>query len=181
MHFSPVETFGDDCSSGGFPDDSIDAESMTNGGAVFDNLPESSKLGVLHIDDEGLEQLGPSKADEDNDTVSSSSSNSGFFCVRIPVSPTSCISAVDPMADISTDSIDSDACFHPLSQINKDEDKGLARNSPGLVEPSFEIEVNCEQNAPIEKNKKDVSYAMLRITYLLVTLVIMLADGLQGT
>lgn len=170
-----------DLPSGDFRDDSSESaapiarrvEGMPLCDIVFDSYSESSTLDVHRVADIGLKHNLSNESDEveDDDAVSSSSST-GFYCVRVPVSPSTTMSDNDPVGDISIDSADSAACFHPLAQGIENKNEASTRHSPLLFESHIDD--------PIEKCKRKGSYAMLRFTYLLVTLVIMLADGLQG-
>jgi hypothetical protein len=177
-----------DLSSGDFRDDSFESteatamrlEAMPLCDIVFGNFSsESSKLDVHRVADIGLKHNLSSESDEieDDDAISSSSS-AGFYCGRVPASPSSTVSDNDPVGDISIDSNDSSTCFHPLSKQIDSQNEASVRNSPVL----FELHINdtVELSETVERSKRKGSYAMLRFTYLLVTLVIMLADGLQG-
>lgn len=179
-----------DLSSGDFRDDSSEStapiartvEGMPLCDIVFDSNSESSTLDVHRVSDIGLKHILSNESDEvdDDDAISSSSSSSstGFYCVRVPVSPSTTMSDNDLVGDISIDSADSAACFHPLAQGIENKNEARTRHSPLLF--ASHIDDTFELSDPIEKCKRKGSYAMLRFTYLLVTLVIMLADGLQG-
>jgi hypothetical protein len=114
--------------------------------------------------------------DEDfDDTGSRSSTSSNFVCARTPPSPNSTMSRDD---DPSGDVLGHDIFFHPLSQCIESENMPLTAQSTASVESSKKLIL--ESTAQVSGSSNIGSYSMLRITYLLVTLVIMLADGLQG-
>ena len=177
-----------DVTSGDFRDDSCldDETNGVRGGVillsdiVFCKKSEIAKLGVNRVD-EGY--IGPNHhvpgesddvdVDEDDDTVSSSSSE--FIYAILPVSPSTTISEDDTVEHLT---VDSNKCFHPLSKCIDHVSMSLTRIPPVLTESL--LERTCDAAAPTERMTNTGSYSMLRITYLLVTLVIMLADGLQG-
>ena len=179
-------------SSGDYRDDSFESteaigtrvEVMPLCDIMFDNFSsESPTLDAHRVVDLGLKHNLSSESEEveDDDAVSSSSSSTDSYCVRVPASPRTTVSDDDPIGDISIDSVDSSTFFHHLSQKIESKDEASTRNAPVLLvshnNDAFELSDPKDKGKECKRNG---SYAMLRFTFLLVTLVIMLADGLQG-
>jgi hypothetical protein len=146
---------------------------------VFENIPKTPDLD-RHMKSKKLQLTNELDEVYDGDTVSSSSSGC-VCCTRIPATPTSDVSASEPLlVDVSVDSVDPNIFYHPLAQCMDNESEPYIKNLN-----SFNSLTNTISSAKSSVKLRNVaadqsSYTTLRITYLLVTLVIMLADGLQG-
>ena len=145
---------------------------------VLDDAPPQrrSKRTANHLRNVKLDRLVSSESlevdddDDDYDTGSLSSTSSDFVCATVPSSPSSTRSYDDAVDTIF---------FHPLSQqCTEDENMSLTSNPLGVVEST--MRPRREPRTHLSIYDSIGSYSMLRIAYLLVTLVIMLADGLQG-
>ena len=140
---------------------------------VVDDVSKTSNLMVDRVLNVRLKRLVSSESIEfdDDDTGSIGSTNSGYVCARIPTSLGTSMSDDDP----DWNSLVDRTFFYPLSQRIENKNMPLTHV---YVESS--IKPTYEPTAPMAGAGTIGSYSMLRATYLLVTLVIMLADGLQG-
>ena len=120
----------------------------------------------------GTAGLAPSFSEkEDYESVCSTSTVSS--CTQIPSSPTlTNRSSVEP---ITSPLIDSSVSLFMIEQPMK----CTSRHSKPMFAHSPRIK-STDASSPLLVNAEQNSFLSLRITYLLVTLVIMLADGLQG-
>jgi hypothetical protein len=113
--------------------------------------------------------------DDDDDTTISSTSCNSICLSGVPATEGSYLSDIDHIGDISIDTVDSIASSCHVEHCIDTQLEPLVEDSQPLSDSS------SKSNAPEDQKKNQGSYMTLRITYLLVTLVIMLADGLQGT
>jgi hypothetical protein len=142
---------------------------------VFEIFPEPNMELRLGINKFERTRLLSRDFDEiDNCDLDSSTGSISSTCSasRVPISPNT-----DPLTEESFDSIEKIESFsmtHPLVHYLDTHNDELS-DASRLKESVSIISVN-----PDKKGALQSSYMTLRITYLLVTLVIMLADGLQG-
>jgi hypothetical protein len=164
---------------------SIEMPSLTSAAVFSDAFPDviggssscNEHLASLYFQDSTCDskRSAPSfSPKEDDESVSTTSSDSSV--TRMPTSPLHALCTfVNPIVDTS---IDSDS-----SRLLSHAEKFNSRDNKPLILPSVFVPSNEYTDAPssCESKTDQLSFLSLRVTYLLVTLVIMLADGLQGT
>lgn len=144
---------------------------------VFERASSVENKASFHFEDsrcKAKRRTSSFSEKEDDESFSSTSSASSY--ARMPTSPLQAFCAiVDPMVDSSIDSDSSRLLTRTAGCINHENEPLLFPSKKSSSNESTSVPCPCEIKTD------HLSFLSLRLTYLLVTLVIMLADGLQGT
>jgi hypothetical protein len=145
-------------------------------GAFFEGASSNGSKASFHFKDskcDAKKYTSGLSEKEDDESISSTSSEGSY--ARMPSSPLQTVcSIVCPIIDTSPDS-DRALFLLPTTECTSRDSKPL------FLPPVYDLSnESTGETSPCHSKTDHLSFMSLRLTYLVVTLVIMLADGLQG-